>query len=248
MTAPASIGIKSTVNLIMPCGKRRRKSWSRDDHKCRRNAARRRREQESDEARAARLQDQRARTKRKRERETGEERHARLQKDKERQRKRRERETEEKRHARLQEQRERTKRRRYEETEEERAARLQKDRERHRMRRRAETEKKREDPPENLWQREISAVVAEHNACLRQQSVNREKTKPNAQRVWCNISAEVGAMAKVCPHCRAGLTTFLSEDDPTSHRVVRFILSLSRYIHLLVFNIICLQYLTYLGV
>ncbi|KAK9405686.1 hypothetical protein NXF25_004460 [Crotalus adamanteus] len=137
---------------------------------------RRRREQESDEARAARLQDQRVRTKRKRGRETGEERHTRLQKDKERQRQRRKRETEEKKHARLQEQRERTKRRRYEETVEERAARLQKDRERHRMRRQAETEKKREDPPENMWRREISAGVAEHNPCL-----NREKTKQNAQ-------------------------------------------------------------------
>ncbi|XP_039192464.1 zinc finger CCCH domain-containing protein 13-like [Crotalus tigris] len=174
----------------MPGGKRRRKSWSKDDHKCRRNAARRR-EQESDEARAARLQDQRVRTKRKRGRETGEERHVRLQKDKERQRQRRERETEEKRHARLQEQRERTRRRRYEETVEERAARLQKDRERHRMRRQAETEKKREDPPENMWRREISAGVAEHNPCLRQQSLNREKTKQNAQLVWCNISAEL---------------------------------------------------------
>ncbi|XP_058029734.1 RNA-binding protein 25-like isoform X2 [Ahaetulla prasina] len=176
----------------MPHGKRRRKSWSRSDHKYCRDAARRRREQESDEARAARLQDQRLRTKNKREKETGEERRARLQNDKERQRRRRKKETEEERHVRLQDQRERTKRRRFEETEEERAARLQKDRERHRMRRRAETEKKQEDPLENMWQREISARVAEHHTCLRQQSLHRKRQrKQNARLIWCNFSAQL---------------------------------------------------------
>ncbi|XP_013920868.1 PREDICTED: RNA-binding protein 25-like [Thamnophis sirtalis] len=175
----------------MPRGKRRQKSGSRGDHKYRRDAARRRREQESDEARAARLQDQRVRTKKKREKETEKERHARLQNDKERQRRRRKKETEEERHARLQDQRERTRRRRLEETEEERTARLQKDRERHRMRRRAETGKKREDPLENMWQRESSGKVAEHNACLQHQSLHRERAKQNARLLWCNISAEL---------------------------------------------------------
>ncbi|XP_026577822.1 uncharacterized protein LOC113450751 [Pseudonaja textilis] len=58
------------------------------------------------------------------------------------------------------------------------------------MRRQAETKTKQEDPLENTWQREISARVAEPNACLRLQGLHRERTKQNGQLIGCNVSAE----------------------------------------------------------